>query len=147
MEQKTIIFYTKNGTPITVKLKAFISADMIVEMTRILRKYVSKSQEFINNLDGAKAIEDASYSDADYLRAKKVVNIFSELLKTNSKYNEYELAYTLYEDEMNREIIPLIVVNDISNKEIKEMLSDSDSALWGSQDVMLFRGICEKVRP
>lgn len=148
MDNTTIIFYSKSGQKIDAKLKAFISAEMLVEITKILRKYTKKFDDFIKIvLD--KNFELESLTDVDFLRAKKYMELsLTKIEEKNTISNIFNEVYNLYEDEMNREVIPLITdIKTISNKEIVEMLKDSESLLWGQQDIYSFREICKKVCP
>ena len=149
METLNITFYDNKEQKVEAKLKTFISAEMIVEMTQILRKYAKIHDDFIA-LINSEEFDITSLNDNDYLRVKKhFEKTLSRLNDTQSHniLNVFNQVYALYQDDMNREIVPIITdTKSIKNKDILDMLENTNATLWGKQDINSFRQICEKVR-
>ena len=75
MSNNEIKFVTAKGETVTALLKPFISAKMIVEITKIYRKYTAKYDAFVGMWQDADEKTLADLSDADFIRSKK----FSEI--------------------------------------------------------------------
>jgi len=126
MEQKQIQFYNNNGQVVKALLKPFISADMLVETTKIIRKY-SKYLELFTNEITADSFDFDKLSDTDFRRAMIYLNLLSS---DADKSNLLNNIYKLYQQEIEKELLPIIIdIASISNKEIVEMLNNPDFSL------------------
>ena len=140
-KQNTIKFFNSNGTEIEAKTKPFISADMIVEHTKIIRKYAKKYDDFLKFVTD-KDIDNKIHTctDAEFYRMR-------QFAKVTSADDIFDRLQILYQDEINREIIPIITdISTITDKDIIKMLNDNNDKLWGQQDIYSFRSICKELQ-
>lgn len=143
MKNTQIEFYDQTGSKIVVKLKKFISANMIVEITKILKKYATTYDGFIKNIS-LPEYEIMNEPELEFIRAKKYLE-YALARDKDKPINIFEDIYFLYADEINKEIIPLIVdISSITNKKIIDMLKDTTNDLWMEQDLNSFREICSE---
>jgi hypothetical protein len=146
MKHTEIKFYDNNSAEVTVKLKKNITANMIVEISRILKKYSTMYDNFTKKVL-AKDYDVLSETDTmEFLRAKKYLDIVAKQVADKTLASGiFNIVYEIYSFEINKEIIPFIIDKaTISNKQIIEMIDSPDHSLWGEQDVDSFREVCNE---
>jgi len=132
MNNKTINLFNSSGEEVVVGIKPFISANMLVEVTRIYRKYAKKHDQFVAKIN-EKGFDLDSLSDKEYLKAKQY------LLELQERVNEYQNKLLTYYD-LQKEIGDGIGDSDIkSRKKIVDNLRPS-SNFFKNDDIYTYWG-------
>ena len=122
---ENLTFYNSKDQAIKVSLKPFISADMITETTRILRKYQKTYDAFIDRVMHPEFDID-TLSDTEYLKYKYLWDTIIH----KPHLTAFDKCFKLYEQEMCKELLSIIIdVPAITNKEVLEMLNNADLSL------------------